>query len=373
MFARLTFAPTEVVPAARPTPIIRRLLRTTRLLELHGLADLATSAALEALMQLLRGAFAEGAQAPEFAAAIAQRGEFVVSTVSVQDGMVIAEADVTGELAQPDIEMSFRAVAALIAEEIANRWLRERFNAQAPSQAKLEFLELVSIPAVLAQLQQRAGVLVAALETEYRDRILSLPPIQAEQFASLQRGSRSVQLAMMTPERRVIFPRDPRGRQQDHHLFVEPESEGRCSLFLNGWEQETLDEERRRPDFAGFLRNLDRKRWSLSYAYEYNGVKAGFPDLLIFRNAEGEILLDVLEPHLDIGDSVAKAKGLARFARDHHTRIGRVEILRKLDQNAGMVRLRLDDPTIAAAMLDDVASNEELLLLFQNHGTRSRY
>ena len=373
MFEALKIAPTEVVPATRPIPPIRRLLRTSRLLDQQGIADRVTASAIEALVQVLRQAFSARAGDAGFTERVRRRGEYVLSSVTVQDGLIIAEAEDGGELAASDVETSFQAAAALVAEEIANRWLRERYDPDAPIQAKLEFLELVGIPAVLAELQQVASTRLAELEAEYRPQILQLPSAQADQFAVLQRAGRTVQLALMMPERRVMFPLEAEARQQTGHLFVEPGTEDSCRLRLNGWEEETLDEERRRPDFLGFLRNLDRKRWALSYAYEYDGVKAGYPDLLVFRSDGSGIILDILEPHLDAGDAVAKAKGLARFARDHRARIGRVEMLRKTGSSGGMVRLRLDDVDIATAVLDQVASSEDLVRLFQSTGTRSQY
>lgn len=373
MFEMLKVAPTEIVPSARPTPVIRRLLRTTRLLEQFGLAERATVGAVDALVHVLRSAFAARAADQDFADRIQRRGEYIVSTVTVQDGLIVAEADATGELAQSDVETSYQAAAALVAEEIATRWLRERYDPDAPIRAKLEFLELAGIPAVLAELQQIASAQIADLDATYRQQILAMPPAQADQFAALQRAGRAVQLALMMPERRVLFPLEAQAVQQEGHLFVEAGSEDRCRLRLNGWEQETLDEERRRPDYLGFLRNLDRKRWALSYAYEYDGVKAGYPDLLVFRQSDAGTAIDILEPHLDAGDSVAKAKGLARFARDHQVRIGRVEMLRKLDAQGGMVRLALDDTAIATAVLEDVRSSEDLVQLFKSRGVRSQY
>jgi type III restriction enzyme len=373
MFEALKIAPTEVVPSTRPIPTIRRLLRTARLLEQHGIADRVTADAINELVQVLRNAFAVRAEDRGFSERVQRRGEYVLSSVTVRDGLIVAEADEGGELAASDVHSSFQAAAALVAEEIANRWLRERYDPLAPVQAKLEFLELVGIPAVLAELQQVASMRLAELEAEYRPQILQLPPAQADQFAVLQRAGRTVQLALMMPERRVMFSLEAEARQQSGHLFVEPGTDDSCRLRLNGWEEETLDEERRRPDFMGFLRNLDRKRWALSYAYDYDGVKAGYPDLLVFRRNEKGVVVDILEPHLDAGDAVPKAKGLARFAKDHRTRIGRVEMLRKTSSSGGMVRLRLHEDHVAAAVLNQVTSSEDLVRLFQSKGSRSEY
>lgn len=371
LYNALKIAPTEVVPTSRPMPDIRRLLRTTRLLEQFGLADRITAPAVDLLVQVLRDAFAARQGDPVFTERVNRRGEYELSSVTVQDGLIVWETSEGGSLAVPDIETAFHSVSAIVAEEIANRWLRERFDPSAPERAKLEFLELVAIPSVLNDIQKLAKSQLADLDTLYRAVILALPPAQADQFAVIQRSGRSVQLALMTPESRVIFPLEANARQTGGHLFVEPGTDNSCRLELNSWESETLAEEQRREDFLGFLRNLDRKRWSLSYAYEYDGVKAGFPDLLVFREDEGSVVLDILEPHLDAGDSVAKAKGLARFARDNRARIGRVEMLRKLGTNQGMTRLELHNPEIAMRVTDEITSNEELTQLFKSHGSKS--
>ena len=371
LYNALKIAPTEVVPTSRPMSDIRRLFRTTRLLEQFGLAHRVTAAAVDLLVQVFRDAFEARRHDNAFMERVKQRGEYALSSVTVQDGLIVAEASEGGILATYDIEMAFRSASAIVAEEVANRWLRERFDPAAPKQAKLEFLELIAIPAALNDIQKLAKTLLADLNSSYRSAILALPPAQVDQFAVIQRSGRSVQLALMTPESRVIFPLGAYAEQTSGHLFVEPGSDDSCRLELNGWERETLAEEQRRDDFLGFLRNLDRKRWSLSYAYEYDGVKPGFPDLLVFRNDQGSVALDILEPHLDAGDSVAKAKGLARFARDHRSRVGRVEMLRKLGANEGMARLELHDPQIASRVIDKILTNEELVQLFKNHGRRS--
>lgn len=103
--------------------------------------------------------------------------------------------------------------------------------------------------------------------------------------------------------------------------YVQAGTADRCKLALGSWEEETIAEERRRPDFRSFLRNLPNKRWALSYAYAYGGLRPAFPDLLVFRDdGGGGIAVDILEPHLGVGDSVAKEHGLARFGGSYRTR-----------------------------------------------------
>lgn len=177
-----------------------------------------------------------------------------------------------------------------------------------------------------------------------------------------------MQTAIMTPERRVVFPLRADARPAPGHLYVMPETEDDCTLTLTGWEVETLAEERRRGDFLAFLRNLDRKRWALSYAYEYDGMRPAYPDLLVFRGDRNDPIVDILEPHLDAGDSVAKAKGLARFAKQNRRHFGRVEMLRKFSSAPGMYRLPLHDEHVATMVLGEVETADHLNAAFRTLG-----
>ena len=66
----------------------------------------------------------------------------------------------------------------------------------------------------------------------------------------------------------------------------------------------------------GWLRNVDRKPWSLEVPYESGGdVRPMFPDLVVVRQVGAECVIDILEPHdPSLADNFEKAVGLARFA-----------------------------------------------------------
>jgi len=192
------------------------------------------------------------------------------------------------------------------------------------------FARIPNLP-LLQRLQVKARELLMALEAEYRSRIVALAPARVDLYASLQRAGRIAQSAIMAPYARVIFPMPDDAVQVPGHLYVEMGSIDSCRMELTSWEAETLMEERRKPGFRAFFRNLPNKPWALSYAYDYNGLRPGFPDFLVFRDdGNGDLIVDIMEPHLDTGDSVAKVHGLARFAQENAGAFGRVEMLRKL-------------------------------------------
>jgi type III restriction enzyme len=369
LFDRLKIVPTEVIPSSRPIPDIRRLIRFARLIEQDGLEEHCARTQLGALSEVLRQEMTSRQGNPGFAEGISSRGRVTVSSLSIENGLVVAEENHEAALSDDDIQAAFRTAGLLVSEDLAATWLKERFDPDAPLEGKLEFLELTSSPAVLLKLQSEARKLLAELEIQHHHAIVSLPPARAELYGLLQRSGRVVQTAIMAPAWRVVFPLPPEARQIDRHLYVRPETEDACALSLTSWEADAVSEERRHPTFRGFLRNLDRKQWSLSYAYEYGGIRPGYPDLIVFRGSpSGELLVDLLEPHLDAGDSVAKAKGLANFAKNHGKAFGRVEMLRRFEANGPLYRLALNEPGVASAVIERVVSTADLNQAFKDIG-----
>lgn len=137
---------------------------------------------------------------------------------------------------------------------------------------------------------------------------------------------------------------DKTGKPYDNHLYVDEES-GVAKFSLNSWETGVLEEEEKRSDFVCWLRNPPRKPWSLCLKYEMNNeVKAAYPDFLIIRaDAALGYIVDILEPHgADFADNLAKAKGLAEYAKEN-PKIGRVQMIREGKDPAGKKRfVRLD-------------------------------
>jgi type III restriction enzyme len=132
----------------------------------------------------------------------------------------------------------------------------------------------------------------------------------------------------------IDFNRKPDDRLWERHLYVE--EDGKFRVELGAWEAEVLKEELAKPNVVGWLRNVDRKPWSLEIPYESGGAfKPMFPDLVIVRQEASGLVIDVLEPHRpDLGDNFEKAVALAKFAERHGALFGRIQLIRK-QANAG--------------------------------------
>lgn len=361
VFEALKLLPTQVVAAERPIPDVKRLLKLCRLLEQDSLEPRASRDAVAHMLALLTAEYDHRASLPGFEQQIAGRGTVSIAQLTVSDGELASQDIVQAEVGAEDISRIFRAASSIVADELGLGWVRARYNEDQPLRAKLEFLELMRSSEILRTLGSWSAERFQALQLEHDSAIQALSDARRDQYVALQRSGRSVQRGLMAAEARVIFPMSMDATNQRGHLYIRPGTGDNCQMVLNGWERAVLHEERQRPDFLAFLRNLDRKRWALSFAYDFNGTKPGYPDFLIFRRHGAAIVTDILEPHQG-EDSVSKAKGLATFARDYGRWFGRIEMIRLIDDR--ICRLSLNDPETQATVLNDVWSHDELLVLF---------
>ena len=123
-----------------------------------------------------------------------------------------------------------------------------------------------------------------------------------------------------------------------------------------------------------WLRNLDRKKWSLEIPYEVGGVTTSmFPDLVIVRSDAQGYVFDILEPHdPSRKDNYPKAVGLAKFAEKHWDKFGRIQLIRLkkgVDGREHFYRLDMGKTTIRNKVRG-ITSNEELDRIFDTDAVR---
>jgi type III restriction enzyme len=94
-----------------------------------------------------------------------------------------------------------------------------------------------------------------------------------------------------------------------------------------------------------------------------------FPDMVIVRQIENELSVDILEPHdPSLGDNFEKAVGLARFAERHGALFGRIQLIRKQASPAvgeHFARLEINQAATIKKLLP-ITSNPQLNDLFDD-------
>ena len=169
----------------------------------------------------------------------------------------------------------------------------------------------------------------------------------------------------------IQIPHENNGKAYRTHLFVN-EKTGTARINLNSWEEGVIAEEEQREDFVCWLRNPDRKSWSLCIPYQMNNeTKATYPDFIIIRKDEDiGYIFDILEPHNpDFADNLGKAKGFAEYAQKNRN-IGRIQLIRKGKDAAGhdvFKRLDMTQRKVRDRVLR-ATTNDEINHIFEEEG-----
>jgi len=91
----------------------------------------------------------------------------------------------------------------------------------------------------------------------------------------------------------------------------------------------TVESETKRDDVVGWLRNPERKPWSLCVPRK-GGTQwvPFFPDFVFFRKVGDDVIDDIVDPHLLAAkDMPERAVWLANYANKHVDQYGRIEMV----------------------------------------------
>lgn len=233
---------------------------------------------------------------------------------------------------------------------------------------KLDVILFAGQTANREALQEWAKEEFHRLKTTYRMKFVNAPVKVREEYEQIVKDGDAVSDYPLNLPETVELKKDIDGTIFTDHLYAD--SEGKAQFKLNTWEQAVLQAEQANPEFVCWLRNLDRKPWSLTIPYTLdNEVKPMFPDFLIVRNFGGDLVVDILEPHnQSLNENLAKAKGLADYAKSEQ-KMGRIQLIRLTDGLGGskhIHRLDLTDSLVRDKVLH-CNSNDELTSIFAQY------
>ena len=212
-----------------------------------------------------------------------------------------------------------------------------------PNAFKIDCILFAFDSECIARLNQYAEAKFHELNDQYRMYIAAKPEKCKKQYSDIVADGDEISKHNFTLPETISAKVENGGIAFHDHLFAN--AEGVARIKLNSWELGVLEEERKRADYACWLRNPSRQSWSLRIPYEMEGkCKEMFPDFIIIRKDDQlGYIVDILEPHNpDFKDNLGKAKGLAHYA-SQETRMGRIQLIRMAKDSAGTNRFkRLD-------------------------------
>ncbi len=330
-FAALGQLPSYVVPRAKKTSEVNRLMKLSRRLGQDEIDPDAQEKAKEVLLGVLRSEYEQAKTTEWFRSVVEEKGKIEVS--SVEWRLLTALGDQDAETIELDVSAEnvddlFDAVGRKLGEGLHKAWWKSRFEEDPSSKttAKLELFALCADPAVPRRVEATAQETVQEWLKKHQSAIKGLAEGSQQAYNEVRKLAADPELAPIGYP--TTIEEKKAGEVWSKHLYVDKES--LYSAKLNKWETRVVEEELGKEEVVGWLRNPPRKAWSLCVPYTLGGEQRPlYPDFLFVRaDSSGGFVVDLLDPHrMDLEDAPAKAAGLARYADKHGHEFGRIELI----------------------------------------------
>lgn len=292
-----------------------------------------------------------------------------LKTIAVEKQTVVLEnyEEYTVDAVSADIERLFGQAGRLLGNGLHMDYWRA-YEEREADEVKVEVVALTQDPDSMQRLESFAEEEFYKLYEEHKRRIAALKEEKRRKYYERLRlaAAEPQSIPWVLPES-IDFNRSPQAPEYEKHLYLE--EDGKFRVDLGNWEKDVLKIELQNESVVGWLRNIDRKSWSLEIPYRDAGkIKSMFPDLLVIRKDEQGFQFDILEPHdPSRNDNLAKAVGLAEFAEKHWDLFQRIQLIRKKRGADGVERYyRLDmGNTAVRSKVLPVTSNSQLDQVFE--------
>jgi type III restriction enzyme len=349
-FAALARLPSYTVPRPQKTSEVRRLMKLGRLLANDNIDLDGPDRATRVLLDVLRAEYDRLKETKQFRTIVEEKGKIEIRAVNWQVGLDIGDDSELMELdiSAENIDDLFNAAGRKIDEGLHRAWWKARVKEEpaVKSRAKLEAFALCTDPAVLRKVETTAQKTVQEWLKDHSSEIVALTEGSQQAYNDIRRlAADPEQVPLLYPDAITEKDADKRWRG---HLYVDKKA-----LFptkLNSWETKVIEAELDRDDVVGWLRNPERKDWSLRVPYRLGGDwRSLYPDFLVVRSTSNGLVVDLLDPHsLRLEDAPAKAAGFAQYADKHWPEFGRIHLIivegeeiRRLDLTDEQTRLRV--------------------------------
>jgi type III restriction enzyme len=297
-FDLLSGLPSYVIPRSKVTSQVRRLAKMATLLARYGIDDDAPDDETAAMVKVLVDAQRARRNTAAFKEIVKESGVLNVRVVQWRfDPATPPERTIELPISEENVNDLFDWAGRKFGEGLHKAYWKARAAAGASNHltTKLEAYALAV-----------SGDVPDALEATARQRVQQLFAKHAAAISKLPDGGRQAfnEVRGLAQEPEPTHPVYPDHIEVtaaedsfDRHLYVD--GSGTYSFKTTGWEEQTLAEELARKDVVGWLRNPDRKPWSLCVPYEMGrGYKGCYPDFLIVRKVRGHLVADIVDPHL---------------------------------------------------------------------------
>ncbi|WP_161567374.1 DEAD/DEAH box helicase [Exiguobacterium sp. SH3S2] len=369
LFRQLNQLPTYHLEKTRKVSNIRRLIKLSRLLtSFHDIDEEALDNSKDLIIDTIHSFKKELASKNlSFNKKVNEAKEITINPVVVEQGiwMRIPGEPIRVTLTSENIEELFVRCGKRLGEGLHLDYWKKYYNQSNPEKPKLELFLTLQEKEVFDTLEKACGERIDTLFRTHKDDIRKLKTSEIEKYNQIREQARVPEAISFISPTQIMVNLDitnPKIGSYEKHLYVDEEDKF-LTVLGSDWERETIQAEIEKDQTVGWLRNYDRKSWSLCVPYENQGKStAMYPDFLVIRQQDGEFIVDILEPHRDdLEDNWKKAIGLAKFSEKHWTSFGRIELIRR--QGNSLKRLDINNDVVREKILE-VTSNAHLTTIF---------
>jgi type III restriction enzyme len=367
LFAVLDQVVTYRVNAVRSQSALRRYMAMSRQLTTDEIdQDAWGSAKRQYVAWMMQGIDAIKVEG-DFDAQVQAISKVEISTLAVTNVTGVAEPEdkYDIEASDVDIERLFEEAGRVFGNGMHMDYWRAQPGRPA-KEVKIETVLLARNSAQVAALEGWASTAFDKLYDSHKRDINKLKEPRRITYDRLRLASAAPTAVSWQLPQSIDFKRTSKDLLWERHLYVE--ADGKFRAELGTWESGVLMEELADPNVVGWLRNLDRKPWSMEIPYKTGGeTRPMFPDLVVVRNEGKGLVVDILEPHRpDLDDNFEKAIGLANFANQHGGMFGRIQLIRKVTSAGGehFARIDINKASMIKKLLV-ITSNVQLDQLFK--------
>jgi type III restriction enzyme len=362
IFQALNDVVTYRVNAARAQSPLRRYMAISRSLTKDKIDEESWSTAIDQIVHWMGNRISAIKADGYFEAVARSITQVGLRTLTVNNDTGLSEptADYNINASDVDIDRLFDEAGRTFSHGLHMDYWRAHADREA-LEVKVEVIVLARSASDMALLESLAEKEFDKLYDKHKRAIFKLKEQNRINYEKLRLATAKPSVVNWHLPTSIDFKRLTTDPLWERHLYVE--SNGQFRAEMGAWEAAVLREELSKSEVVGWLRNLDRKPWSLEIPYESGGnIRPMFPDLVVVRKVQGGIVVDILEPHdPSLGDNFEKAVGLAKFADKHGALFGRIQLIRK-QVTAGIehfVRLEINTTqTIKKILL--ITSNPQL-------------
>ncbi|PZN75996.1 MAG: type III deoxyribonuclease [Candidatus Methylumidiphilus alinenensis] len=370
IFQALDNLVTYRVNAARSQSGLRRYMAISRNLTMDNIDLEAWDGAKKTIVDWMGLHIADIKAKEQFDPAEKTITQIGMKTIAVNQVIGSAEsaADYQIESAEVDIDRQFAEAGRLLSHGLHQVYWKQQGDRDSV-EVKVEVIILKRNHAAMSALEAAAEKAFGDLYDLHKGQIGKLKEQRRKAYEKLRLATAKPQEVPWHLPESIDFRRSPSAPLWERHVYVEENDQFRAEL--GSWEAAVLAEELVKSNVVGWLRNMDRKPWSLEIPYDTGGdIRPMFPDLVIVRQQGEGFIIDILEPHdSSLADNYEKAKGLARFAEQHGHLFGRIQLIRQQSSPVGggyFARLDINQEVIIKK-LKLISDNSQLDELFADY------